>query len=242
MGGDFGDYDNDGDLDLLVPDMAYNNFYVNLGSGQFDDATASLGLAEVSGQYVSWSGDLFDYDNDGDLDLFISNGDAHHLEHTHEALLLANEPAPAGRRRFVDVSGESGDFFYVRCVSRGAASGDYDDDGDLDVFVLHLDQPSMLLRNDGGNANHWLQVDLRGRGGNRDGFGAQVRIVAAGQAQMAEKVSASGYLAQNDPRLHFGLGSIGLIDTVGVRWPSGARQVLTAVTADQVIVLEEPAE
>jgi len=242
MGGDFGDFDRDGDFDLLVPDMAYNNFYVNVGEAQFEDATAALGIAEVSGQYVSWNGDLFDYDNDADLDLFISNGDAHHLEHTHEALLLANEAAPGGGRRFVDVSGESGDFFYHRCVSRGSSSGDYDNDGDLDIFVLHLDQPSMLLRNEGGNANHWLLVDLQGSRSNRDGFGAQLRLSAGGVVQIAEKINGSGYLAQNDPRVHFGLGAATLVDTLVVRWPSGAVQQLTDIAADQVLTLEEPGE
>jgi len=242
MGGDFGDFDLDGDFDLLVPDMAYNNFYVHVEQGRFEDATAALGIAEVSGQYVSWNGDLFDYDNDADLDIFISNGDAHHLEHTHEALLMANEPAPWGGRMFADVSGESGDFFFVRCVSRGSATADYDDDGDLDIFVLHLDQPSMLLRNDGGNANHWLMLDLSGLGGRGDAFGAHVRLSAGGAVQMAQKLCASGYLAQNDPRLHFGLGAAATVDTVEVRWPSGARQVLTGVAADQVLALQEPAE
>ena len=242
MGGDFGDFDRDGDFDLLVPDMAYNNFYVNVGDGQFEDATAALGIAEVSGQYVSWNGDLFDYDNDADLDIFITNGDAHHLEHTHEALLLANEPAPGGGRRFVDVSGESGDFFYLRCVSRGSAGGDYDNDGDLDLFVLHLDQPSMLLRNDGGNANHWLLVDLQGTRSNRDALGTHLRLSAGGVVQIAEKINGSGYLAQNDPRVHFGLGAATLIDTLEVRWPSGAVQQLTAVAADQVLTLQEPGE
>ncbi|MFH1570037.1 MAG: CRTAC1 family protein [Gemmatimonadota bacterium] len=240
MGGDFGDFDHDGDLDLFVPDMAYNNFYVQLDGTRFDDATAALGIAEASGQYVSWSGNFLDYDNDGWADLFISNGDAHHLEHTQEALLLANRAAPDGRRVFADVSGGAGPFFYHRCVSRGAAAADYDDDGDLDLFVVHLDQPSMLLRNDGGNARHWVQVALRGSRSNREGYGARVRLRAGDLVQVAEKLNAAGYLSQGDPRLHFGLGEATAVDTLQVRWPSGATQELTGIVADQVVSLQEP--
>lgn len=240
MGGDFGDFDRDGDLDLLVPDMAYNNFYVNLGDGRFDDRTSALGVAEVSGQYVSWHGDLLDCDNDGDLDIFISNGDAHHIHHTQEALFLANASSPEGPRHFVDVSGESGEFFYNRSVSRGSAAGDYDNDGDQDLFVLHLDQPSMLLRNDGGNANHWLLLDLEGTRSNRDALGARVRVRSGDLVQVAESTSGMGYLSQNDPRLHFGLGSHARADTVQIRWPAGGIQVLVDVPADRIVEVVEP--
>lgn len=242
MGGDFGDYDLDGDLDLLVPDMAYNNLYVNVGDDYFEDLTAVAGIAEISGQYVSWHGDFLDYDNDGDLDVFISNGDAHHLTHTMEGLLLANVPDERGGRAFADVSGRSGDFFRHRCVSRGTAAGDYDNDGDLDLFVLHLDQPSMLLRNDGGNERHWLMLDLEGTASNRSGIGAWVTVKAGEKVQVAEVVSANGYISQNDPRLHFGLGEATRVDTVSVRWPSGRMQELVDVAADQVLAVKEPLE
>ena len=240
MGGDFGDFDRDGDLDLLVPDMAYNNLYVNVGDNDLEDYTAALGIAELSGQYVSWHGDFFDYDNDGDLDIFISNGDAHRLTNTMEALLLANVPMEGGWRGFADVSGESGDFFRHRCLSRGSAAGDYDNDGDLDLFVLHLDQASMLLRNDGGNAGHWLMVELEGTESNRDGIGARVTVEAGGVKQMAEMLSGSGYISQDDPRLHFGLGENGVVDAVTVRWPGGRVQRLTEAAVDQVLVVKEP--
>jgi len=242
MGGDFGDFDLDGDLDLFVPDMAYNNLYVNVGDDYFEDYTAALGIAEMSGQYVSWHGDFLDYDNDGDLDLFITNGDAHYLEHTQETLLLANVPWEGGGRTFVDVSGESGDFFRHRCVSRGAAAGDYDNDGDLDLFVLHLDQPSQLLRNDGGNARHWLLIDLEGTASNRDGIGVRVTLKVGERVQIAEALNGSGYISQNDPRVHFGLGAHSRVDTITVRWPSGRVQQLVDVAADQVLAVKEPSQ
>ena len=242
MGGDFGDFDLDGDLDLFVPDMAYNNLYVNVGDDYFEDYTAALGIAEISGQYVSWHGDFLDYDNDGDLDLFITNGDAHYLEHTQETLLLANVPLEGGGRTFVDVSGESGEFFRHRCVSRGAAAGDYDNDGDLDLFVLHLDQPSQLLRNEGGNARHWLMIDLEGTASNRDGIGARVTVQAGGLVQVAEALTGNGYISQNDSRLHFGLGASNWVDAITVRWPSGRLQKLVDIAADQVLAVTEPSQ
>ena len=241
MGGDFGDFDLDGDPDLFVPDMGFNNLYVNRGDGSFADSTAEAGIAEVSGQYISWHGDFLDYDNDGDLDLFITNGDANHITLTEEALLLANVPTESGGRRYADVSGASGPFFKYRAISRGGAAGDYDSDGDQDLFVLNIDQPSVLLRNDGGNARHWLLIHLRGTRSNRDGIGAQVRVRAGEQVQGTERMAAAGYLSQNDPRLHFGLGQADRVDTVEVRWPSGTVQVLAGVAADQAIEIVEPA-
>ena len=240
MGGDFGDYDLDGDLDILVPDMAYNNLYVNAGDDFFEDYTAAAGIAEISGQYVSWHGDFLDYDNDSDLDIFISNGDVHRLTNTMEALLLANVPDERVGRAFEDVSRASGDFFSLRCISRGTAAGDYDNDGDLDLFVLNLDQPSILLRNEGGNARHWLMLDLRGTTSNRDGFGARVTVKLGERTLLAEAVSGTGYISQNDPRLHFGLGTATLVDAITVRWPSGAIQELSDVAADQVLAVVEP--
>ena len=242
MGGDFGDFDLDGDLDILVPDMAYNNLYVNAGDDFFDDYTAAAGIAEISGQYVSWHGDFLDYDNDSDLDIFISNGDAHRLTNTMEALLLANVPDEQLGRAFEDVSRQSGDFFSLRCISRGTAAGDYDNDGDLDLFVLNLDQPSILLRNEGGNAGNWLMLRLRGTTSNRDGIGARVTVKLGEKVLLAEAVSGSGYISQNDPRLHFGLGEATRADAITVRWPSGTIQELMDVDAGRVLVVVEPSE
>ncbi|MFQ6091518.1 MAG: CRTAC1 family protein [bacterium] len=241
MGGDFADFDLDGDLDLLVPDMTFNSFYRNLGHGFFEDVSAQIGVAEISGQYWSWGGDLFDYDNDGDLDIFISNGDGHRLD-TQEELFLANVPGPKGERVFKDVAGQSGEFFRHKSVSRGMAVGDYDNDGDLDVFILNLDQPSILLRNDGGNRNHWLMIQLRGTKSNRDGVGARVTLRTGDLKQVEEKKTGTGYLSQNDPRLHFGLGDRRHIEKVVIRWPSGVTQRLTNIDADKIMTVIEPVD
>lgn len=239
MGGDLGDFDLDGDYDLLVPDMAYNNLYVRVAPDFFADRTAALGIAELSGQYVSWHGDFLDYDNDGDLDIFVTNGDAHHIAHSMEPLLLANVRGADGGRRFVDATGTAGAPFRHRSVSRGAAAGDYDNDGDLDLFVLHLDQPSVLLRNDGGNRLHWLQIALSPTASNPQAVGAHIRVRAGDRIQLAQVLNGVGYISQNDPRLHFGLGEQTQVDSITVRWPSGGVQHLTDVPADQVVQIVE---
>lgn len=239
MGADFGDFDNDGDLDVLIPDMAYNNLYLNMGNGYFDDVTAVTGLAEASGQYVSWSGDLADLDNDGYLDLLISNGDAHRLD-TMESMLLTNLPGPRGDRIFRDMTESYGPWFREKSVARGLAVLDFDNDGDLDFVLLNIDQRSQLIRNDGGNSNHWLMVDLIGQSSNRDAIGAQVTIRAGDMLRIEEKRTATGYLSQNDPRLHFGLGEIDVVDELIIRWPNGIVQTLKEISADQLVTIEEP--
>jgi hypothetical protein len=238
MGSDFGDYDNDGDLDLVVPDMSFNNVYLNLGDGLFGDATVSTGVAELSGQYVSWGGDFADFDNDGYLDLLISNGDTHRLD-TMETMLLTNVEGPGGERQFRDLTSRAGTWFREKSVGRGLAVADYDNDGDLDFFLVNLDQPSRLIRNDGGNCRSWLQVDLVGTESSRDAYGAQVTVTAGGRRRVEEKRAATGYLSQNDPRLHFGLGALGRADEVEVRWPSGAVERFRDVPAGQVLTVTE---
>ena len=240
MGGDFGDFDNDGDLDLVIPDMVYNNLYLNQGDGLFEDVTAISGVAEASGQFVTWGGDLGDYNNDGFLDLLLSNGDVDRLD-AMEPLLLMNVAGPEGTRVFRDVNEQAGPWFRTKSVSRGMAVADYDNDGDLDAFFLNLDQPSRLVSNSGVPGHHWLMIQLVGTLSNRDGIGARVTVRAGDLVRVEERLSSSGYLSQNDPRLHFGLGPRKKVDSVEVRWPSGATSLLKDVSVDQIIEVVEPA-
>jgi hypothetical protein len=235
MGPEFGDFDLDGLVDLLVPDMGYGCLYRNSGRGFFEEKSAELGIAKVLGQYTSWSGNFADFDNDGWLDIFIANGDAHHLE-AEEDTLLHND---AGRR-FVDVSAASGKDFQAKGVGRGSAVADFDNDGDLDLLILNLNAAPRLYRNDGGNRLHWLMVRLVGTVSNRDGIGARIRVTAAGRTQSRDIRSSSGYLSQSDPRAHFGLGAAATAEVVEIRWPDGPVQTLKNIAADQVLTVTEP--
>jgi len=181
-----------------------------------------------------------DYDNDGHQDLLIVNGDGHRLSEKQEQLLMRNEAGPDGQRVFTDVSRSSGPFFDSRYVARGLATGDFDNDGGLDFFVLNIDQPSVLLHNEGGNRNNWITIRLVGTKSNRDGVGAKVTVRAADLTQVDEKMSSSSYLSQNDPRLHFGLGKRSKVDEITIKWPSGRIQKLKDVKANQFLTVTEP--
>jgi hypothetical protein len=234
MSAEFGDFDLDGLIDIIVPDMAYSCVYRNVGGGLFEEMSARLGVAAVCGQYTSWSANYFDFDHDGYGDLFITNGAPHRLI-AEEDLLLLNDNG----RRFVNVSHLLGPDFQDEFVSRGSAAGDYDNDGDLDLVELNLNARARLLRNDGGNRRNWVMIRLIGTTSNRDGIGARVRLTAGGKTQTHLRVSTSGYLSQGDHRLHFGLGDVARIDRIEIRWPSGKLQTLEGVRANQLITVTE---
>jgi hypothetical protein len=236
MGVDVGDLDGDGRLDLFVSDDSLSSLYRNEGNGTFSDRVVESGIARTSAQYVGWGSFLFDYDNDGDLDLLKVNSDLSRL-FGHEDQVYEN----VGGGRFEDVSDKMGPHFSRALIGRGTAYADYDNDGDLDVVIVNLNGPAVLLRNDGGAQKHWLHVKLAGNTRNDDGVGAVVTLTAAGHSQMRVKRSSNGYLSQSDPRVHFGLGDATVVDRIEVRWPSGTRQVLTGVKADQVLTIKQAA-
>ncbi|HEV8375066.1 MAG TPA: CRTAC1 family protein [Candidatus Polarisedimenticolia bacterium] len=245
MGTDAGDYDGDGRFDLFVVHLSgeVNELYRNLGGLRFEVATYPAGIAEVGVLWVGFGTNFFDYDNDGDLDLYVANGhivdniplfnDA--LSYAQRDFLLEN----TGTGRFKDVGRKHGAYFSKAFVGRGMALADIDADGDLDVVVSNNDQAAVLLRNDGGNAKHYLRLRLRGTRSNRDGIGAKVIVTAAGRKQVEELRSGTSYLSQNELVLHFGLGAAGRADQVEIRWPSGTRQLLRDVAADRTISIEE---
>jgi hypothetical protein len=233
MGPEFGDFDNDGLVDILVPDMGYGCLYRNTGKGYYEEKSAKLGVARVLGQYTSWSGNFFDFDGDGELDILVVNGDSHHLEPEEDTLLHGQSG------RFVDISAGIGADFQQKFVGRGSAVGDIDNDGDLDVLVLNLNARPRLLRNDGGNRANWLMIEAVGTHSNRDAIGTRVRVTAGGVTQTREVRSSSGYLSQSDHRLHYGLGAHATADRIEIRWPDGAVQVLEGTPANQVLTVTE---
>ena len=244
MGVDFGDYDGDGDFDLFVTNFSYetNTLYRNDG-GQFRDATAAAGLGEPSWNFLGFGTHFLDYDHDGDLDLYVANGHvldkAHQfqsgVEYAQEHQLFRND----GSGHFAEQDTSAGAWFLAKQISRGAAFGDYDEDGDIDLLVTNCGGRARLVRNEGGNARNWLMVKTVGRRSNRDGVGARVKVVAGDLVQIGQVRSGSSYLSINDPRVHFGLGSEERVDWVEVRWPSGIVQRLEGVAANQVLVVEE---
>jgi len=145
-------------------------------------------------------------------------------------------------KRFQDISAQCGKDFQDKFVSRGSAVGDYDNDGDMDILILNLNARPRLLRNDGGNRNHWLMIHAIGTQSNRDGIGTRIHLTAGGKTQTRDITSSSGYLSQSDYRAHFGLGTLDRAERIELHWPSGAVQVLENVAADQVLIVKEPSK
>lgn len=235
MAVDFADFNSDGLIDLFVSDDGYSSLYQNMGGGLFNELSYAAGIAIPSGQFVGWASCFIDYDNDTDADIFKVNGELKHL-YGQEDQLFRNE----GEGQFKDVSIESGEYFQQERVGRGASFGDYDNDGDIDAYIVNLDSSGVLLRNDIGNASNWIQIALVGTISNRDGIGARVKIQSNGITQTTQKKSASGYLSQNDPRLHFGLGSSNTVKEIEIVWPSGKIQKMENIPGGQILrIIEE---
>jgi hypothetical protein len=245
MGTAFGDYDNDGDLDLFLTHFSgdYNTLYQNEGGRFFRDVSYESGVGEVSMPFVGWGTGFFDFDNDGDLDLFVANGHVYPVIDNYDVgttyaqrnLLFEN----LGNGHFEEISVQAGSGFAVEKVSRGAAFGDYDEDGDIDILVLNVDDTPTLLRNDGGNRRHWLHVSTIGKHSNRDGIGARIEVFTGERVQLREVAVGTSFLSQSDLRVHFGLGDAEKVDRLKIRWPSSRVQEFTDLQVDQWLVLSE---
>ena len=235
MGPVFADLGGRGMLDLFVSDGHYNRMLKNTGKLTFEDIGAGNGVSQANAQYVSWGTGVYDFDNDGRLDVLIFHGGLIHLIPQEHTLFQG-----LGNDRYTDVSETAGSVINERTVARGACFADYDNNGKVDAFLLNLGAKGKLVHNISADTGHWLAIKLVGTKSNRDGIGAKVEIFSANKHELQERVAGSGYLSQNDPRLHFGLGSATLVDKILVKWPSGREQTLEKQSVDRVLTIEEP--
>jgi len=247
MGCDFGDIDGDGLLDLVVTniDLEPNNIYHNNGDGSSLDVTVRAGLARVALLFSGFGVRLADYDNDGDLDLVIANG--HPLDNVHlfrDGVTWAERPFVHDNNGgvFTDVSNERGEAMKKPYSGRGLAMGDYDNDGDSDFLLVQNSGSPVLLRNDGGNQNSWIGLEMAGTKSNRDAVGAQVTIIA-GDLKVIRQIAGGGsYTSAHDPRLIVGIGKRNRIDSVEIRWPSGNVDKITNIELGRYAKIKESAD
>lgn len=248
MGVDAADVDGDGWQDIAITNFQWegSTLYRNLGQGLFRDESLEAGIGPPSLARLGFGINFFDADSDGDQDLWVANG---HIDedierfdpqatYAQRPLFYLNE----GQGHFAEITDRAGPGLAQPGVGRGSAVADYDDDGDLDLFILNSGQRGVLLRNDTPHTNHWLALRLRGTRSNRSGYGARVALHAGGQVQRAESRSTASYLSQDDPRLFFGLGTQAKAELIEIRWPSGVRQELRQVEVDRVLEVVEPRE
>ncbi len=244
MGVALGDYDADGRADLIKTHFADDipALYRGRGRGLFEDVATQAGLS-VQNRFVQWGVGWPDLDRDGWMDLLIVTGNVYpeveaqlpQYPHRSPRIVFRN----LGNGRFADVSDQSGPGAAAAHSSRGAAFGDLDNDGDVDVLVMNMNAPPSLLRTSTSSDGHWIAVALEGTRSNRQGIGATVRVTAAGRSQTRAVLSQSSFYAVDDFRLHFGLGRSDFAERIEVHWPSGQLDVHTRVAADRLVVLRE---
>ena len=245
MGVAVADYDCDGWFDIFKTNFADDtcNLYHNNADGTFSDVASSSGVG-INNQYVAWGCGFIDYDNDGWPDIVQVNGhvypeiEGHELGQTFKNPRLVYKNLGGGI--FKDVSSEMGPGISERFSSRGAAFGDYDNDGGMDILILNMNDLPSLLRNDGGNKQNWIKIKLLGTKCNRTAIGARVRIVTGKHVQMDEVHSGSSVMSQSDLRLHFGLGKAATVDLIEVRWPTTQKlEKFSHVGANQILTIRE---
>jgi enediyne biosynthesis protein E4 len=239
MGIAIGDYLHSGRFAIFVTNFAdeYNTLYRNNGNYDFMDVSLAANVAQVSRPYVGWGTGFFDLDNDGWLDLLVVNGHVYPQIDTLPSGARYRQPKllhmNQGNGSFCDASQRAGTALSEPRVSRGAAFGDLDNDGQIDIVINDLDGPPMILHNEGDNANHWVTLDLGTTSGNRLAIGARVKIVTGDMVQIEEVRSGGSYLSQNDLRIHFGTGKYRKVDVVEIRWPSGKTEVIKGLATDK---------
>ena len=242
MGVELTDFNRDGLPDLWVTNFERESIslYRNEGKSCFQHVSQVTGLTAVGGLYVGWGTVFFDFDRDGDEDVYVANG---HVERFPQNSTVRQTPLLfecRDDRLFKNVAPAAGEYLRAAWRGRGVALADLDEDGDGDLIVAHLDEPPALLANESATDHHWFSLRLIGTRSNRSAIGSRVMLRASGQLQSRQVKGGSSYASTSDLRPRFGLGAAARVDEIEVFWPSGARQTLHDVTADQVITLIEP--
>lgn len=247
MGVDAEDIDGDGYLEIFVANFSgqTNAFFHNDGGGLFTETTNQVGLGQISIPMSGFGARFFDYNNDGLVDLFVLNGHpfepinkiSPEITYTQPPFLFENTA-----KGFHEVAADHGAPLKKVYSGRGLAVGDFDNDGDPDLLLINVGEPPLLLRNDGGNRNHWLGIKLIGTKSNRDGIGAKITVTAAGSRRHKQMLGGTSYCSASDKRLLFGLGAGSQVDEVEVRWPGGQISTLKNVSVDQYVIVRENAE
>jgi enediyne biosynthesis protein E4 len=246
MGSDFRDVNNDGRPDIWYTAVEHETFplLINSGHGDFDDVTLTSGLRPTT-EMSGWSNGIYDFDNDGWKDLFVARGNV--LDNISELTPTRRYPEPnsifrnLGDSKFQDVSSTAGPEISTEAAHRGAAFGDLDNDGRIDIIVSVLGGQVQLFHNLTNTDNHWILLKLVGTKSNRMGIGSQIHITTEdGRSQWNEVTTAVGYASSSDSRVHFGLGANKHIKAIEIRWPSGIHQVINDPSIDRVLTIEEP--
>jgi hypothetical protein len=245
MGLGVADYDCDGWFDIFKTNFADDtcNLYHNNGDGSFSDLSFDSGVG-INNSYVAWGCGFIDYDNDGWSDIVQVNGHVYpEIDHYNFGETFKNPRLVyknLGNGHFKDVSATMGPGMTAKYSSRGAAFGDFDNDGGMDVLILNMNELPSLLKNVGGNKQHWIKIKLVGTKCNRTAIGARVRVVTGKHIQLDEVSSGTSVMSQNDLRLHFGLGTVDTVDLIEVKWPTTQKlEKFTQVKANQIITIRE---
>lgn len=245
MGVATGDYDNDGWPDLFVTNYVNepNTLFHNEGNGFFLDASVGSRLGPTSLAGVGWGTEFFDFDLDGFDDLLIVNGHTESQAERVDPTTTYKQPAllyrNLGNGKFEEVAAREAPVLKTPRAGRGAAFGDLDNDGDVDVVIVNQNDRALVLENTGSPGQHWVGFRTAGTKSNRDGVGARVEVYAPSLRRMREVHAGGSYLSGNDPRVHFGLGARASVDSVVVHWPSGIREVRRKLAVDRYHTLVE---
>jgi len=243
MGAAAGDYNLDGHTDIVKTHFYHqpHGLYRNDGKGNFDDVTIPAGLGKET-RFVCFGAGIVDFDNDGYPDILLTSGSVYPQIAKVSPTLPARSPILLFRNQgdgtFIQLGADAGPALEASHCGRGAAFGDFDNDGDMDVVIMNVNEPPSLIRNDAPPGNHWIKIRLEGTKSNRSALGARVVVRYGGKVQVQELMSQTSFLSANDPRLHFGLGAAATAD-VEIRWPMGTVEKFPGLAAGQLVTIRE---